>query len=104
MHWIDYVIVAISVILAVGIGIYFAHRQKDTSTYFAGSGKIPAWAIGMSIFATLISSVTFLAYPGAAYAGNWNILNAVSDFLPVSIVRLPFLWDIFPRWVPYSSW
>ena len=74
MHWIDYLIVAISILLAIGMGAYFAHRQKDTNTYFAGGGKIPAWAVGMSIFATLISSVTFLAYPGAAYAGNWILL------------------------------
>ena len=66
IHWIDYLIVFVSIAAAIGVGIYFAHRQKDTSTYFAAGGKIPAWAVGMSIFATLISSVTFLASPGAA--------------------------------------
>ena len=53
MHWIDYIIVAVSVFLAIGMGMFFAHRQKDTSTYFAGGGRIPAWAVGISIFATL---------------------------------------------------
>lgn len=28
----------------------------------------------MSMFATIISSVTFLAYPGSAYSGNWILL------------------------------
>ena len=56
MHWIDYLIVILSIAAAIGMGMYFAHRQKDTSTYFAGGGKIPAWAVGISIFATLISS------------------------------------------------
>lgn len=74
VHWIDYLIVIMSVVLAIGVGMYFAHRQKDTETYFAAGGNVPAWAIGMSIFATLISSVTFLAYPGAAYASNWILL------------------------------
>lgn len=74
VHWIDYLIVFSSVAAAIGVGIYFAHRQKDTSTYFAAGGKIPAWAVGISIFATLISSVTFLAYPGAAYGSNWILL------------------------------
>ena len=54
MHWIDYTIVLISIAAAIGMGMYFAHRQKDTSTYFAGGGKIPAWAVGISIFATLV--------------------------------------------------
>ena len=93
MHWIDYLIVAISILLAIGMGAYFAHRQKDTSTYFAGGGKIPAWAVGMSIFATLISSVTFLAYPGAAYADNWILLV---QGLMVPIVLLALVGVIVP--------
>lgn len=87
MHWIDYAIVLASLLAAIGMGLYFAHRQKDTSTYFAGGGKIPAWAVGMSIFATLISSVTFLAYPGAAYEGNW-ILLVQGLMVPIVLVAL----------------
>ena len=93
MHWIDYLIVLVSIIAAIGTGMYFAHRQKDTSTYFAGGGKIPAWAIGISIFATLISSVTFLAYPGAAYANNWILLV---QGLMVPIVLLALVGIIVP--------
>jgi SSS family solute:Na+ symporter len=87
MHWIDYLIVIVSIAAAIAMGVYFAHRQKDTSTYFAGGGKIPAWAVGMSIFATLISSVTFLAYPGAAYEGNW-ILLVQGLMVPIVLVAL----------------
>ena len=93
IHWIDYTIVALSVLAAVGVGVYFAHRQKDTSTYFAAGGKIPAWAVGMSIFATLISSVTFLAYPGAAYADNWILLV---QGLMVPLVLLALIGIIVP--------
>ena len=87
MHWIDYVIVLASILAAIVMGMYFSRRQKDTSTYFAGGGKIPAWAVGISIFATLISSVTFLAYPGAAYAGNW-ILLVQGLMVPLVLVAL----------------
>lgn len=87
IHWVDYLIIVASIVLAIGMGIYFAHRQKDTSTYFTGSGKVPAWAVGMSIFATLISSVTFLAYPGAAYGGNW-ILLVQGLMVPIVLVAL----------------
>ena len=93
MHWIDYLIVILSIATAIGMGMYFAHRQKDTSTYFAGGGKIPAWAVGISIFATLISSVTFLAYPGAAYADNWILLV---QGLMVPIVLLALVGVIVP--------
>ena len=93
MHWIDYFIVIVSILVAIVMGVYFAHRQKDTSTYFAAGGRIPAWAVGMSIFATLISSVTFLAYPGAAYAGNWILLV---QGLMVPIVLLALIGIIVP--------
>jgi len=35
---------------------------------------IPSWALGMSLLATVISAVTFIAYPGSGYAGNWSML------------------------------
>lgn len=93
MHIIDYLIVLLSILAAIGTGVWFAHKQKDTSQYFAGGGKIPAWAVGISIFATLISSVTFLAYPGAAYAGNWILLV---QGLMVPIVLLALVGIIVP--------
>ena len=61
IHWVDYLIVVASILLAVVMGFYFAHRQKDSNAYFTASGRVPDWAIGISIFATLISSVTFQA-------------------------------------------
>lgn len=58
----------------VWLGLRFASRQKDTETYFVGGRNIPAWATGMSIMATLVSSVAFVAYPGSAYGGDWSLL------------------------------
>lgn len=87
VHWIDNTIVVLTVVLAISVGLYFARRQKDTETYFAAGGNVPAWAIGMSIFATLISSVTFLAYPGAAYASNW-ILLVQGLMVPVVLIAI----------------
>ena len=66
IHWIDMLIVVISLIMAVGVGVYFSRKQNSTEAYYAANGNVPAWAVGMSMFATIISSVTFLAYPGAA--------------------------------------
>jgi len=74
LHWIDTIIVCLSVLAAIGVGVYFARRQNSTKAYFKASGNIPAWAVGMSMFATIISSVTFLAYPASAYSGNWILL------------------------------
>ena len=71
IHFVDYAIIIATFVLSIGIGLYFSRKQKDTNNYFKAGGKIPSWAIGMSILATLISSVTFLAYPGEGYSSNW---------------------------------
>ncbi len=87
LHWIDATILAVSILIAVVVGIYFSKKQKSTDAYFAASGNVPAWAVGMSMFATIISSVTFLAYPGAAYGGNW-ILLVQGLMVPIILVGL----------------
>lgn len=104
MHWIDYTIVIVSILAAVVMGLKFARRQKDTGTYFAAGGKIPAWAVGMSIFATLISSVTFLAYPGAAYKSNW-ILLVQGLMVPIVLVAMiGIIVPLFRRVIKLSTY
>lgn len=93
LHWIDYLIIISTVSLTIVIGIYFVNKQKSSDNYFAGSGNIPSWAIGMSIFATLISSITFLAYPSAAFASNWILLV---QGLMVPLVLIGMIWFIIP--------
>ncbi|MGV3502874.1 MAG: sodium:solute symporter [Adhaeribacter sp.] len=59
----------------VGVVIFgcsFFFRKRSAEGYTTGAGRLPAWAIGMSIFATFVSSISFLALPGSAYGSNWN--------------------------------
>jgi len=70
-----------------GLGIWFSRRQTSTESYFVAKRSIPFWAMGMSMLSTMISSVTFVAYPGASYAKDWSLL--VPGFLLIAI--LPFI-------------
>ncbi len=54
------------------IGVYFSRKNKNADQFTTASGKIPGWAIGMSIYATFLSSNTFLGVPGKAFGSNWN--------------------------------
>jgi solute:Na+ symporter, SSS family len=71
---LDLLVIVIYFIAVAAIGLRFARRQTNTETYFVAKRSIPHWAMGLSIFATIISSITFVAYPGAAYKGDWNQL------------------------------
>ncbi|MBN2167497.1 MAG: sodium:solute symporter [Marinilabiliaceae bacterium] len=53
-------------------GASFFFKNRDENQFTSGGGKIPTWAIGMSIFATFVSSISFLALPGKAYQNDWN--------------------------------
>ncbi|SFC45997.1 solute:Na+ symporter, SSS family [Zunongwangia mangrovi] len=64
-------ILYLTAILFFGISFYFK-KNRTTNDYMTGGQRIPSWAIGMSIFATFVSSISFLALPGKAYLSNWN--------------------------------
>ena len=55
-------------------GASFFFKNKTPNQFTVGGGKLPAWIVGMSIFATFVSSISFLALPGKAYISNWNAL------------------------------
>lgn len=56
----------------VGTGFWFTSRSRNTSDFMEASRSLPGWAVGLSMFGSYISSISFLANPGKAYAGNWN--------------------------------
>src|SRR3954465_13634555 len=68
----DLAIIFIYLIAMVLVGFYFARKNKDPEQFTKASGRIPGWAIGLSIYATFLSSNTFLGVPGKAFGSNWN--------------------------------
>jgi SSS family solute:Na+ symporter len=104
LHIIDYTIIIVSFIVSLAVGLKFAHRQKTTKNYFIAGGKMPSWAIGISILATLISSITFLAYPGEGYSSNW-ILLVQGLMVPVVLVFLVgFIVPLFRQVIKLSAY
>lgn len=93
LHIIDYLIIILSLVVAILVSTHFGKGQKSTSKYFVASGKIPPWAIGMSIMATLVSSITFLAYPGEAFNMNW--IRLVQGLM-VPLVLVFLIWAVVP--------
>lgn len=89
----DYGIIIAVLLITLYFGLRYAKNQKSTEAYFSAKGRVPSWAIGMSLLATLISSVTFLGYPAEGYANNWILLV---QGLMVPIVLLGTVWFIVP--------
>ena len=72
---IDYIVFFIFVggVALFGCGFYKSSKS-GAAAFTKAEGKIPTWVVGMSIFATFVSSISFLGLPGGSYAGNWNQL------------------------------
>lgn len=83
--WINWLVVAIYLLSMVGVGYWFMKRESASTTeaYFRGGQKIPAWVAGLSIFATMLSALTFMGIPARAYATDisWWI-----DQIPILII------------------
>src|SRR5215472_18211368 len=86
LRMLDGLVIVIYLIAMVIMGLRFARRQTSTEAYFVAKRSIPHWSLGISIYAALISSITFVAYPGSAYAGNWNEL--VPGFMVIGVLFL----------------
>jgi SSS family solute:Na+ symporter len=71
---LDLAIIALYLAAMIGVGVYFSRKNSNPEQYSSASGKIPGWAIGLSIYATFLSSNTFLGVPGKAFGTNWNAL------------------------------
>jgi SSS family solute:Na+ symporter len=72
LPFIDLAIVIAYLVGMVAVGIYFSRKNTTADQFTKASGSIPGWAIGISIYATFLSSNTFLGVPGKAYGSNWN--------------------------------
>lgn len=68
----DLCIIGLYLVVMVLVGVYFSRKNKNSEQFTKASGRIPGWAIGLSIYATFLSSNTFLGVPGKAFGSNWN--------------------------------
>lgn len=72
MHIIDIIVFLLFTSGVVAFGCSF-FKKKGTSEEFTSAGRsLPGWVVGMSIFATYVSSISYLGYPGKAFSGDWN--------------------------------
>lgn len=82
---IDIIVLFVFIAGTLMFGCSFFSKNRSSDEYTAAGGRLPMWVVGMSIFATYVSSISFLALPGNAYMGNWN----------------PF---VFSLSIPLASW
>lgn len=97
MTTIDYVLFFAYLIGIIIVGASFYDKDKTSDTFTTGDQKFPGWAVTLSIFATFVSSISYLALPGNAYGGNWNVF-VFSLSLPIAaFIALKYFVPLYRR-------
>ncbi|MBN2175904.1 MAG: sodium:solute symporter [Bacteroidales bacterium] len=81
----------------VVFGSLFFFKNRDASQYTTGGGSLPAWVVGMSIFATFVSSISFLALPGKAYQTDWNAFVFSLSIPIASVLAVVFFVPLYRK-------
>jgi SSS family solute:Na+ symporter len=91
---LDYAAVVAYLLLTFGIAIWFGRKQKNTEDFFVGGRRMPWLAVGLSILATLFSTISYLGVPGEV------IKNGITLFCGYLAIPFTFL-VIMYLWVPF---
>lgn len=90
---IDWAIICLYAISTIGLGWYFGRKQESTKEYFVGNGNMNPILIGVSLFATLLSTITYLSLPGEVLGKGPAFLTRLFAlpfvFLVVGYVLIP---------------
>ncbi len=69
---LDWIVLITYFVATLGIGFFFYRKTRNTEGFTAGNRSIPGWVCGLSIFATFLSSISYLANAGKTFVSDWN--------------------------------
>jgi len=55
---LDFAAIVFYLLLTFGIALWFGRKQKDCDDFFVGGRRMPWFAVGLSILATLFSTLS----------------------------------------------
>ena len=95
LHIIDIAIIAIYFVAMLAIGFLLGRKHQDADDYFLAGRKMLWPFIGLSLFASNISSTTLVGLAGDAYSTGISVFNyewmAVLILIFFAIFFLPFI-------------
>lgn len=95
MTFLDYLVIACYAVAMLAIGRYYARRTVTADDYLLGGRTMSPFMIGVSLFATLMSTLTYLALPGEII--GYGPLY-FSDVLAYPLIFVIVGWGLIP-WI-----
>lgn len=91
---------AILVVYMIGVllaGFYFSKKEMKGKEFFKGDGSVPWWVTCVSIFATLLSPISFLALAGNSYGGTWMLWFAQLGMIIAIPLTIKFFLPVYSK-------
>ncbi|KAA9300142.1 MULTISPECIES: sodium:solute symporter [Aerococcus] len=94
---IDLIILIVYLLAVLFAGLFFSKREMQGKEFFKGDGSIPWYVTSVSIFATLLSPISFMSLAGNSYAGTWIMWFAQLGMLVAIPIAIRFFLPIYAR-------
>lgn len=95
--WLNWTVLVLYLLAMLGMGVYFMRKENGADDFFKGGGRIPWWAAGISIYATMLSAITYMAIPTKAYTTDWTYYPMLWMILLVSFPVIKYYLPYFRR-------
>ncbi|CEN85508.1 sodium:solute symporter [Paraclostridium sordellii] len=94
---VDFVILVVYLLAVLLAGLHFSKREMKGKEFFKGDGTIPWWVTSVSIFATLLSPISFLSLAGNSYGGTWILWFAQLGIFIAIPLTIKFFLPLYSR-------
>lgn len=99
---VDWTIIVLYAAAMLGVGLYYSRRQKTTEEYLLGGRQMRSFLVGISLYASLLSTISYLAVPGEMIKhGPVPLLG----YLAIPVIFLVVGYALIPHFMklPYTS-
>ena len=90
---VDWGVIAFYAAGMLVVGWYYSHKTRSTEEYLLGGRKMRSWPVGLSMFATLLSTISYLSYPGEVLRYGPMILSGIAVY---PLIVLIVGWRMIP--------
>ena len=94
LTFIDVTVIVAYLLIMLYMGLKIARKQRSTEDFFVGGRDLPAWAVGISLFASVMSTILYLGQPGEMFRTGLSFLTRNIP-LPLILIVVCFVWIPF---------
>lgn len=90
---LDYLVITLYGVFVVGVGVWSGRKQKSTEEYYVASRGVGSTIVGISMVATLLSTISYLVVPGEMVKNGpglmWSLIHMPLSFFIVGFLFIP---------------